>query len=249
MRGVGGFVAAIVMAAAQCGWVDLAVAEDGRDGPSFLFFTGMDLWRNGGFLHDGLMWSPEGLDRDGFIFKAVISGGSYRYRSGALGNAQVIGRELGAVIMPGWRFKRDALEIKVFAGLDIRNYRLWPDDPSSRLRGRPSGVSGAVDLWYQPTPLTVLAADASISSIGKNASGRAAFGWRFLDLLYLGPEAQAFVCSDYRQYRLGLHVTAFKPDPLDWKERVIEWSAAIGWAGDSDHRSGVYGRLGMLTRR
>jgi hypothetical protein len=130
--------------------------------------------------------------------------------------------------------------------LDIRDYRLLPDDPSSGLRGRYSGASGAINVWYEPTPASMVSADASFSAIGKNTSVRGAFGWRFLDAFYLGPEAQAFVCNDYRQYRLGLHLTALKPE---WADYAIEFSGAIGWAGDSDRRSGVYGRLGMLTRR
>jgi hypothetical protein len=241
MRGVRGLVAVIVMAAAQCG-SGLAAAEtisDGRDGSSFLLFAGTDLWRHGVFLHGGLLWSPQG-DREGLLFKAVISGGAYR--AGTFGNAQVTGRELGVVVTPGWKFKQGPLEIKLFAGLDLRDYRLSPDDPSAGLRGSHVGAQGAVDLWYEPTPATMVAADASISSIGKNASARAAFGWRFLDLFYLGPEAQTFACNDYRQYRLGLHATAFKTE-------AVELSGAVGWATDSDRRTGAYGRVGLLARQ
>ncbi len=242
MRGAGVLTAAVVLVAVQCGGVDVATAETYRDGrdPTFLFFSGTDLWRDGGFLHGGLLWSPEGLDHEGLIFKAVVSGGAYR--SGALAGAQVIGREFGVVVAPGWRFKRDTLEIKLFTGLELRNYRVSPDDPSSSLRGRYTGAHAAVELWYEPTPATMVAAHASISSIGKSASARGAFGWRFLDLLYLGPEAQTFACNDYRQYRLGVHATALKSD-------IVEWSGAIGWASDSDHRSSAYGRMGLVARR
>jgi len=34
--------------------------------PSFLVFGGTDLWRYGDFLYGGGVWSPAGLDRDGF---------------------------------------------------------------------------------------------------------------------------------------------------------------------------------------
>ncbi|MEA2943885.1 MAG: Cellulose biosynthesis protein BcsS, partial [Bradyrhizobium sp.] len=36
--------------------------------------------------------------------------------------------------------------------------------------------------------------------------------------------------------------TGFKLDAL-------EWSVAIGYVTDSYHRSGVYGRIGVLTRQ
>ena len=46
---------------------------------------------------------------------------------------------------------------------------------------------------------------------------------------------------DYQQLRLGLHATSFRTGAL-------EWSAALGFATDSDRRSGLYGRLGVLAR-
>lgn len=237
--------AAVFIAAACIVICDVASAgssEDGRDGARFVFFSGTDFWRQGGFAHGGLLWSPAGLDNEGFTLKAVISGGAYRYQSGALGDATVSGREFGAQLLPGWRFKRDTLEIKVFAGPEIREHRLSPDDPSASLRGRVAGLRTGVDLWYQPTAASMVAADASFSSIANGYSARAAFGWRVFDKFYLGPEAATFGCDDYRQYRLGIHATAFMTGNF-------EWSAAAGFARDSDRNNGVYGRLGLLMRR
>ncbi len=34
--------------------------------PSFLIFGGADLWRYGDFIYGGGLWSPGGLDHDGF---------------------------------------------------------------------------------------------------------------------------------------------------------------------------------------
>jgi hypothetical protein len=42
-------------------------AENGSpDSPSFLLFGGSDLWRYGAFLYGGTLWSPAGLNADGF---------------------------------------------------------------------------------------------------------------------------------------------------------------------------------------
>ena len=95
---------------------------------------------------------------------------------------------------------------------------------------------------YRYTPSTMLAADASLTSIATGNSARLAFGWRLNDWFYLGPEAQAFACDGYRQPRLGAHVTALKTG-------LWEWSAAAGWSDDSDRRTGPYLRFGVLTRR
>jgi hypothetical protein len=232
-------IAAAFLICARCA---LAEAVNDAGVAHFIYFSGGDLWRNGGFLHGGVLWSPDGLDRDGLIVKAMISGGSYRYISGALGNAEVDGRELAAQLLGGWRFIRGKTELKLFAGLDLQNHRLSPDDPSSSLRGGDVGVRIAFELWNEPSPQTMLAADGSLSSIGTNYSLRAAAGWRINDLFYIGPEAQTFATDDYRQVRVGAHVTGLKTG-------AFEWSAGAGFAHDSDRRDGTYVRLGVLTRR
>ena len=107
------------------------------------------------------------------MYKRQVSGGTYRYASSALNNALVIGADEEAQVLPGWRFKRDRLEIKVFAGLDIKNDVTSPYDPSNRLHGTSVGIRGAVNLWFEPTPATMVAADASLSSIATGYSARA----------------------------------------------------------------------------
>jgi len=237
--------AAMVFAAAfpVC-WLCVSTgrAAAGDDGARLLLFTGSDFWRNGDFAYGGLLWSPHGLDNEGFTLKAAMSGGIYRYNSGALGNVEVYGYEVVGQVLPGWRFKRGTLEVKAFAGLDLESHRLFPDDSSSRLRGGAVGLRGAIDLWYEPTPQTMFAADGSISTIVTSYSARIAYGWRTFDLFYIGPEAQTFACVGYQQTRVGLHLTGFKA--VD-----AEWSGAVGWSDDSDRRASPYFRFGVLMRR
>jgi len=243
MRRVGGVAAAAAVALSVS--VGLAWAKDQQprhDEPRFLLFSATDLWRHGGFLHGGAVWSPNGLDHDGFAFKAMLGGGNYRYISGALDNAEVNGRLLTVSILPGWRFVHGKLFVTVFAGLDLQNHQLTPDDPSAGLRGSYIGVRGNLELWYEPTPSTMIAADGSVSTIGASYNARVAFGWRLFDRYYLGPEVQGFSAGDnYRQFRAGLHLTGLRT-------QVFEWSASAGWATDSDDRDGLYGKLGLLMR-
>ncbi len=224
-----------------CGSSGAARAGD-ADVAHAILFSGTDLWRNGAFAHGGLLWSPNGLNRDGFTFKAMISGGSYRYHAGSLGGARVTGTEFAGALLAGWRIKRGQLEVKAFAGPELRNNTLSPDDPGNTLRGHKIGLRLAAELWDEPTPATMIAADASVSTVATDYSARAAFGWRVLDRFYFGPETQVYGAEGYRQLRLGLHVTSFK-------YRDTEWSAAAGWAADSDNGSGLYLRLGLLRRQ
>lgn len=243
-RGVG--AAVVLLIATSLGeYVTLAQAEDqtaSSKEPHLLIFSGSDLWRHWAFAHGGILWSPAGLYNEGFTLKLLLNGGAYRYRSGALGDINVIGRQLAVAVQPGWRFKRAGFEVTVFAGLDLQNFRFTPDDPGSSLRGRYLGLRGGFELWHEPSATTMLAADASVSTIKAGNSARVAYGWRVFDRFYLGPEVQAFATDPYQQLRAGIHVTAFKTE-----ER--EWSGAIGWANDSDHRAGAYLRISVLVRR
>jgi len=215
--------------------------EDART----LLFSGRDIWRNGAFAYGGLLFAPGGFEDDGFLLKILLSGGLYRYDAEDLGE-RVIGAEWLAQALPGWRIKRGDAEFKFFMGPEIQKHRLWPDDPANRLRGNSFGLRAAAEMWYEPTPTTMIAIDMSLSSIATSNSARGAFGWRiFEDMLggiYVGPEIQYFGSDGYRHLRLGAHITSMKTDD-------IEWSAACGWAGDSARRAGPYVRLNLMKRR
>jgi hypothetical protein len=243
MRGVKGVLAAAVAAATSCCCVDFALADPAaRNSERMLYFSGADLWQHGYFAHGGLVWSPGGLDAEGLVFKALVNGGLYRYESGALGGAEVTGRVVAGFLAPGWRFKRDRLTLTVFAGLDLQSHRLTPADPGAQLNGGYVGARFAAELWYQPTDLSMISVDGAISTIGGNYAVRGAAGLRIFNLFYLGPEVQAVQSNDYRQFRVGAHVTALRTGDF-------EWTAAAGWALDTDDRSGAYGRIGVLVRR
>jgi hypothetical protein len=206
-----------------------------------LLFAGVDGWRHGVFAHSGLLWSPDGLERAGFTLKVLAGSGLYTFWSGAL-KTNVVATQSTAFILPGWRFIQDKMQVTVFAGLDVQEHRLSPDDPSSRLRGQLWGARTGFDLWLQPSPITMMSADASASTVGRSFSARLAYGWRVFDLVYAGPELGALGSDNYRQVRAGFHATGLRTGPL-------EWAASAGWAGDSDRRGGLYGRLSVMTRR
>lgn len=244
---VAGIAAAMLAATSgHCADNLAAVAERPAGGPPenprFMYFSGADAWYSGVFFHGGLVASPGGLGQEGFTLKLLSSGGVYRYRAGALGGAEVLGVQRLVSVMPGWRFKGSAFELTAFAGIELQNHGLFPDDPHNGMRGTRIGLRVGSDLWYQPAATTMLAVNASASTTGSNYWGRAAYGWRAFDAVWLGPEIQAMGGPTYRQFRLGLHMTAFKIGDY-------EWSAGLGFATDSDRRDGVYARLSVLTRR
>ncbi len=222
----------------------VVAAQAGADGPddhSFLLFGGTDLWRDGAFFYGGTLWSPAGrFEAEGFTLKLLLSGGAYTYPSGGL-HTDVDGTLLSAAVMPGWRATRDGISVGFYAGPAVQDYRLTPNDPGSRLHGLYGGAEFDGSIWFQISPAMMATANGSAISIGPTDSVRAAVGWRLFEPFYVGPEAQGIWCSDYQQLRLGAHVTGFRIDGVDW-------SAASGWAIESDGRSGPYVRLGFNAR-
>jgi hypothetical protein len=217
----------------------------------YLIFGGFDLWRNGGFGHGGLLWSPGGLERDGFTLKLLLAGGLYRYnldRTLIVGShvvtirQQIVGIQELVSVMAGWRIKRGPLEATVFAGPDLQAHRLVPDDPDNPMRGIRMGVRVGGDLWYQPHPLMMVNAGVSASTIGNNYWSRVASGWHFSGLAWIGPEIVALGGGRYRQLRFGAHATALRLGGL-------EWTLGAGYVRDSDDRDGLYARFGVVGRR
>jgi hypothetical protein len=242
---VGAFVRAGVLGAilnsvcAHGASADLAL----DDRKTFLLFSGADLWGHGWFAHKGVLWSPGGFESEGFTLKLLLGTGLYRYNSGALADETVVGAQVIAFALPGWRFQRDRFTVSVFAGVDFQYHHLTPHDPGSSLRGAQLGIRGGFDLWYQHNPDMMIGADASVSSVGPSYSARLALGWRIPESLYIGPEVSGFANgNDYNQWRLGLHITGARMDEL-------EWTIGFGWTFDSDERDGFYGRLGAIVRK
>jgi hypothetical protein len=234
-------VAAAIAAAvlAICAAMDAAEAG-GPENPSLLLFSGTEIWRYGAFLYGGLLWSPAGIDTNGFTLKMLLDGGEYSYVSGGF-QETIDGTKLSAAALPGWRFIRNDLTVSVFAGPVVQDYRLSPADPGSRLHGLYLGAESAADIWYQPNALTMAALNGAIASIGPTGYVRAAFGVRLFAPAYLGPEVEEVWCADFTEVEFGAHVTALRVD-------AFQWTIESGWALTSDQRSGPYLRLGVSAR-
>ncbi|HXO72243.1 MAG TPA: cellulose biosynthesis protein BcsS [Bradyrhizobium sp.] len=204
-----------------------------------LLYAGFDIWRYGRAGYGGFYWAPDGLNKDGFITRLFVSGDAERYDAGSRRfNTNII----RAAPLAGWRLSRGTLELKVFAGPELENRTLMPDIPTAEFRGTRIGARVASELWWEPMPEMMLTSAFSASTNATSHSARGAAGWRVLDRFWAGPEISASADVFSQQVRIGAHLTGFRLDAL-------EWSAAVGYVQDSFHRSGVYGRIGVLTRQ
>ncbi|MBS0246121.1 MAG: cellulose biosynthesis protein BcsS [Proteobacteria bacterium] len=237
-------VAAAFLICVLCPAVRVAAQEEYSQ---VMEFSGRDLWRNGVFAYSGFLYAPGGFDRDGFMLKLLMNGGLYRYWPSSMPGQKVVGAEWQTQVLPGFRIKRGEAEMKLFFGPEWQTHWLRPDDIDNRLRGRNFGLRFAGELWWEPTPDTLIAGDLSLSTLVTSYSARIAYGWRVAGELlndesfYVGPELQYFGADGYAQTRVGLHVTSLRTED-------IEWSLAVGYARDTDGHSSTYVRLGLAQR-
>lgn len=206
----------------------------------FLFFSGVDVWRNGLAGYDGMLLAPQGdLNKDGFLVRLFMSDNIEFYDTATRRFTTNIFR---ASALPGWRIKRGDLEVRMFAGptLEIRGFK--PAVQIDRLSGSRFGVQLASELWWEPTPAMMVAAAAAVTTVNSVYSARAAAGWRLLDRFWTGPEISMSTDRFSTQYRLGAHITGLKTG-------ILEWSAGVGLVQDSFDRNGVYGRISALFRK
>jgi hypothetical protein len=153
----------------------------------------------------------------------------------------IVGRQLLVSAMAGWRFVQDRSQLTLFAGSDEQSNRFRPDDPSNSTRGGRAGIRLGADFWSEPIDGFMVLASVSGSTIGPSVWSRIAAGTRVFGHLWFGPEFQMMGDGRYKQFRAGVHLTAFRTGRF-------EWSLGFGYANDSDHKNGIYGRIGMLTR-
>jgi hypothetical protein len=252
MRSSGALRALCVAAAVVACGADRAPAQaiepdtppsDGLSGGTkverVLLYAGFDIWRFGASGYGGFYWAPDGLNNDGFITRLFVSRGVERYDAGSKRFSTDIVR---AAPLAGWRLSQGTLELKVFAGPELENRVQTPDVPTAAYRGTHIGARVAAELWWEPMPEMMLTSAFSASTNATSHSARVAAGWRVFDKFWAGPEISASGDAFSQQVRIGAHLTGFKLDAL-------EWSAAVGYVTDSFHRSGVYGRIGVLTRQ
>jgi hypothetical protein len=204
-----------------------------------LLYAGFDVWRAGRSGYGGFYWAPDGLNNDGFIARLFVSDGVERYDTGAKRFNTTIVR---VAPLAGRRFKQGDFEIKFFAGPELENRVLTPDIATANFRGTKFGARVATESWWEPMPELMLASAFSASTNAASHSARAAAGWRMFDRFWTGPEISASRDESSTQVRIGAHLTGLRTADL-------EWSAAAGYVQDSFHRSGVYGRIGVLTRQ
>lgn len=174
------------------------------------------------------------LDRSGFRLRASGIVGTYSYDSTTVG--KVNGNLIGGAFLMGyeWVFKRAT--VALYAGADVVNTTISPDDPNNQAKGTSMGLKLATDFYVTPTNQTMIAGVFSYSTNFNSYYSRLKFGMAFADRIFVGPEIGALGDNFFQQWRIGGHVTGVRMG-------MMQFGAALGFLNDRVRGGGLYGTL------
>jgi hypothetical protein len=193
-----------------------------------VYFSSIDAARSRFFSY-GIKWAPRSLDRTGPTIMVVNGLGQSVERVEGL---SFLENKTQLAAMAGYQWALPQTMLGLFAGFEF--------DARNDIEGRArieSGVRLQGEIWSNPTPQTMLSITMIASSIKPSFWARGAYGFEIREGLYIGPEISTYATDDdYKEGRLGLHITGIKLGPLHFR------LSGGGWK-DTDQKRGGYGQL------
>lgn len=179
------------------------------------------------------------LEKSGLRLRLAGLGGVYKYEraaSATLPRADIEGTLADGAVMVGYEWVMKKATIAAFAGGEIVNNSISPDDPNNTVKGTNGGLRIGVDAYILPTDTTMISGVAYYSTNNSAYYGRLKFGMAFADHLYVGPEVVALGDNFFRQFRVGGHVSGLQFG-------AIQMGASVGFVTDKVRGAGLYGIL------
>jgi hypothetical protein len=212
--------------------------------PHSEIFTGLEASNNAttGYLGAGYAFG-KGLYEAGWRVRAVGALGRYDYRGTLFGAGSDLGTTFdgdasyGAVLV-GYQFRREALFLKLFAGVEAEDQNITPRDPENSVQGSAVGAKLAAESWLDLSPLWFLSVDASYGTAFQQYWSLARVGRRLSPRFSLGLEGGALGNEEYDAGKGGAFLKA--------NLRNLELTLSGGFTGNylEDEPSG-YVSLGV----
>jgi len=178
------------------------------------------------------------LDRNGFLVMGGAGFGGAPERSMRFDTAsfQPTAQAYGLAGYQ-WMFPRVAISALVGPEVDAEAASL---DAIQSARTR-FGLRGHAELWAHPTQKTLATATLIAGSARGHVWSRVSGGYAVRPGVFVGPEAVFYAQDDYREWRLGAHLTGLKWGPLN-----LRFSG--GLMQSDDDRTGAYLGLSGYVR-
>lgn len=158
--------------------------------------------------------------------------GTYSY-PGAAVRQTVTGVQQEGTALLGYEWIWQQAALAGYIGMNVRSNELSILDPGNPVVGTGIGVKVAADLYVTPTENTMLAVNASYSTLFNAYYARARAGFAVTPGVYIGPEVTLLGDDFFNGWRAGGHVTGFSVGPM-------KFSLGAGYAYDRVRKGGYY---------
>lgn len=178
-------------------------------GPGTVVFTGFNAKEDAYFLYLGGVHAINGdLTSDGWLLRLFGGFGEYDYNAGALGN--VDGDLVLGDLMAGYQWFEGAVRYSAYAGLNIADNDLSPNDPGNSTRGTEVGAKVQLEAETVQFDSYYVSGIASYATTHDDYWARLRVGHRFAGNYVLGPEGLVMGNDEYDQQRLGLFLNGIQ---------------------------------------
>ena len=171
----------------------------------YVIFSGIDIVKDAreGYL-GGMVALNGDLDRDGFLVRILGTLGTFEYNDTV---TNFDGDYWQGDLMLGYQLVRNGVTYAALAGVDFQDYKLSPDDPTSKLRGSETGFKVALDIgterYYKRPFYAATRASYSTAFDTYYALGRLGVN---IDRFAIGPEVWALGDKSGDAGRVGAFV-------------------------------------------
>lgn len=151
------------------------------------------------------------LDRDGWLALGSAGTGVRRERFDfSLGEQRATRLSTLASALIGYQWTGERVVFALFGGVELDHKQVIPDGVLPVLAEPRFGGRVQAELWWHPTEATLTTATLVAGSAHGHVWGRVAWGHEVWRGVYAGPELVGYAQDDYREGRIGLHLTGAK---------------------------------------
>jgi hypothetical protein len=218
----------------------------GSSAKSIVTFSGIDIAKDAFYSYSGIVVAlNRDLGKDGFLVKAYGAYGTYEYDS----NVRIEGTGLQGDLMLGYKLGLGRMYGAAWMGVDVQDYDLDPNDPTSRVRGSEVGFKVGADLETNAGSGPMYLGLSGIYSTAFDTYWtRARVGYDFGRFI-VGPEGVLMGNEGYDATRIGGFVK-FDMPLLPATPTNVTLSAGHqdvdGGSGSTGGGDGAYGSLGLV---
>lgn len=207
-------------------------------GPTVAIFGGGDVRERSWYTYGGFVFTPFGdLTQDGFLVRGVFGGGEYEYDNPG---GEVDGDHINLEGMLGYQMFMDMFRVSVYAGVNVQDHDLSPNDPTNSVEGTEVGFQATGEIETLATSPFYAGFAGTYSTANDTYWTRGRLGWQF-EQFVIGPEGSLAGNDEYDAARIGGFIAM--------QIGSFAVSASVGYA-DVDGTQGddsVYGTFGIGT--